>query len=221
RKVIDSGVLGRIVQINVAASGFSRRWDWQTLQELDGGNLLNTGPHPLDQVLRLLDSPVMPEVHCFMDRANTYGNAEDHVLVVLRAPRRPLIHLEVSSCCAYPSFVYNVYGTRGGLKGNSSHLDWKYFYPSRSPKHKATRKPIATAEGLPAYCREKLKWTERSWDVPPRKKDLFGSMAGKFYSMLYKTLTTGAPLVITPQHVRQQIAIIQACQKQNPHIYKR
>ena len=53
RKVIDSGVLGRIVQINIAFNGFSRRWDWQTLQEYDGGNLLNTGPHPLDQALQL------------------------------------------------------------------------------------------------------------------------------------------------------------------------
>ncbi|MFA5291714.1 MAG: Gfo/Idh/MocA family oxidoreductase, partial [Phycisphaerae bacterium] len=49
KKVIESGVLGRIVQINVAFSGFARRYDWQTLQKFMGGNLLNTGPHPLDQ----------------------------------------------------------------------------------------------------------------------------------------------------------------------------
>jgi hypothetical protein len=27
--------------IKVAANGFARRWDWQTLQEYGGGNLLN------------------------------------------------------------------------------------------------------------------------------------------------------------------------------------
>lgn len=48
RKVIDSGVLGDIVQINIRFNGFSRRYDWQTLTEFDGGNLLNTGPHPLE-----------------------------------------------------------------------------------------------------------------------------------------------------------------------------
>ncbi len=31
-EVIESGVLGRIVQIRMAWHGFSRRWDWQTLQ---------------------------------------------------------------------------------------------------------------------------------------------------------------------------------------------
>jgi scyllo-inositol 2-dehydrogenase (NADP+) len=47
-KVIDSGVLGRIVQISIAFNGFARRWDWQCVQAFNGGNLLNTGPHPLD-----------------------------------------------------------------------------------------------------------------------------------------------------------------------------
>jgi len=221
RKVIASGVLGRIVQVNVAANGFSRRWDWQTLREFNGGNLLNTGPHPLDQALRLLDSPEMPKVSCFMDRANTYGDAEDHVLLTLRAEGRPLIHLEVSSCCAYPTFGYNIYGTRGGLKADASHMDWKYYRADRAPKQKLTRRPICQPDGTPAYCREKLTWVEKSWDVPPRKKDLFGSMAGMFYNMLYKTLTAGAPLEITPQQVRQQIAVIEECQRQNPQIYAR
>ena len=37
--------------------------------------------------------------------------------------------------------------------------------------------------------------------------------------MLYKTLTAGEPLEITSQQVRQQIAVIEECQRQNPHIY--
>ena len=41
----------------------------------------------------------------------------------------------------------------------------------------------------------------------------------EFYAMLYRTLTEGAPLEITPQHVRQQIAVIEEAQCQNPHIY--
>ena len=44
-------------------------------------------------------------------------------------------------------------------------------------------------------------------------------MSAAFYSMLHRTLTEGAPLEITPQQVRQQIAVIEECQRQNPHIY--
>src|SRR5687768_10202101 len=32
KKVIDSGRLGRIVQIKISHNGFARRWDWQTLK---------------------------------------------------------------------------------------------------------------------------------------------------------------------------------------------
>ena len=49
REVMNSGILGRIVMVKMAFNGFARRWDWQTLQEMCAGNLLNTGPHPLDQ----------------------------------------------------------------------------------------------------------------------------------------------------------------------------
>ncbi|MDW7658724.1 MAG: Gfo/Idh/MocA family oxidoreductase, partial [Bacillota bacterium] len=38
REIIDSGDLGRIVQISIAFSGYARRWDWQCLQEYNGGN---------------------------------------------------------------------------------------------------------------------------------------------------------------------------------------
>src|SRR4051794_28216544 len=40
RKVIESGVLGEVVQVNIAYNGFSRRYDWLTLTAEMGGNLL-------------------------------------------------------------------------------------------------------------------------------------------------------------------------------------
>ena len=53
KEVIHSGVLGRIVHIGIQFNGFARRWDWQCCLEFNGGNLANTGPHPLDQALNL------------------------------------------------------------------------------------------------------------------------------------------------------------------------
>ena len=221
KKVIASGVLGRIVQISIASAGFARRWDWQTLQEYDGGSLLNTGPHLMDQALQLFGTDVTPQVSCYMDRATTFGDAEDHVSVTLRGEGRCFVTVEITSCCAYPSFTYNVYGTRGGLAGNASHIDWKYYTPSQAPRQRLTRSPICKPDGTPAYCRERLKWHTRSWDVPKSKRDLFGSMAAQFYSSLYGTLTRGAPLVVKPEEIRQQIAVIEQCHRQNPQIYGR
>ncbi len=216
RQIMDSGVLGRIVQISIAYNGFSRRWDWQTLQEYNGGNLLNTGPHPVDQALQLSGTDVMPKITCIMDRANTFGDAEDYVKLLLYGHGRPTIDLEISSCCAYPSFTYNVQGTLGGLKGSMTHLDWKYYIPLEAPEQHLVRTPVSKPDGTPAYCRENLIWHEESWDLPQeQKEDLFYWMAKSFYEMLYRTLTNGAPLEITPLQIRQQIAVMEECHRQN------
>ncbi len=216
KKVVDSGVLGRIVQVSIAFNGFARRWDWQCIQDFYGGNLLNTGPHPLDQALRFLDYDGMPDVYCIMDRTNTFGDAEDYVKLIMRAPERPVIDLEISSCCAYPSFTYNVQGTQGGLDGSMTHIKWKYFKPSEAPKRELIPTPLSKEDGTPAYCREELKWYEESWDVPEEQSDLFKTISQGFYDMLYKTLTEDAPLEITLEQVRQQIAVIEECHRQNP-----
>jgi len=216
KKILESGVLGRIVQISIAFNSFARRWDWQTLQAFNGGNLLNTGPHPLDQALQLFGDDVEPEVLCIMDRANTFGDAEDYVKLILKAPNHPVVDLEISSCCAYPSFTYNVQGTRGGLKGSMEHIEWKYFKQEEAPKQVLIRTPLMNADGTPKYCSEELKWYQESWDVPESQKNMFLTMSKAFYEMLYKTLTEGAPLEITPEQVRRQIAVIEECHRQNP-----
>ncbi len=216
RKVIDLGVLGRIIQISVSFNGFSRRWDWQTFQENYAGSLLNTGPHPLDQALQLFGTDIMPQVKCIMDRVNTFGDAEDYVKIILTGKGRPVIDLEISSCCAYPCFTYNIQGSRGGFKGTMTQADWKYFKADEAPNQKLFRQPLETEDGTPAYCKETLTWYEDSWKVPEEQSDMVLTMTGEYYDMLYRTLTEGTPLEVTLEEVRQQIAVIEECHKQNP-----
>lgn len=216
KEIAEAGILGRIVQVSIAFSGFARRWDWQCIQAYNGGNLLNTGPHPLDQALRFLDFQGMPSVLCKMDRANTFGDAEDYVKLILTAPGRPLVDLEISSCNAYPCFTYHIQGTRGGLKGSMTHLDWKYYSPDEAPPQTLIPTPLMQADGTPAYCVENLVWHEDHWDVPESQQNLFGTITGIYYDMLYRTLTEGTPLLVTHGQVRQQIAVIEECHRQNP-----
>jgi scyllo-inositol 2-dehydrogenase (NADP+) len=166
KEILESGVLGRIVNISFGGGSLSRRWDWQTLQEYNGGSLLNTGPHVLDRALSLFGFDIMPDVTCVMDRANTFGDAEDYVKLMLRAPGRPVVELEISSCCPYRKDMLNVQATRGGLKMTNDDVEWKYFIPEEAPKQKLTREPINNPEGLPAYCSEKLKIYEEKWEKP-------------------------------------------------------
>jgi len=232
RKVIASGVLGRIVQISIGFNGFGRRWDWQTLQAYNGGSLMNTGPHPLDQALVLFGDG-LPEVRSYMDRANTFGDAEDHVKVILSGAGHPLIDLEVSSCCPYSAFTYRIGATRGGLSGTTTALEWKYFKPSEAPKQKLIEAPLRNANGLPIYPRETLTWHTGKWPEsapvdgkastaeysPAKAATASAKPVALFYDMLLRTLQHGVPLEITPEQIRRQAAVIEVCQKQNPAIY--
>jgi len=209
-KVLDSGVLGEIRQIRICANGYARRWDWQTVQEYKGGNLLNTGPHFVDQAVCLLDFKV-PEVTCAMGRANTFGDAEDYVKVLLQAKGKPVIDLEISSCDAYPGDMYNIAGTRGGLAGGGGGLRWRYFDPKKAPKQKLLRSPLPG----PSYCREELKLTEKTWKPSKAQQNSFQYMSKCFYDQLFKVLRDGAPLLVTPQQVRVQMHVMEACHQQN------
>lgn len=215
RRVLDSGVLGEIAQVSIAFSGFSRRYDWQTLTREMGGNLLNTGPHPLDQALQLFGTDRMPEVTCFMRRTTTLGDADDHVLLILSGEGRPLLHLEISSCDRYAGPTYKVYGSRGGLAGDTRRLEWQYYDAATAPALQLTTTPLNKPDGTPAYCSDALEWRREEWTAP-EGTGLFETMSAAFYAMLHRTLTEGAPLEITPQQVRQQVAVIEEARRQNP-----
>lgn len=215
RRVIDSGVLGRLIQVSIEFNGYARRWDWQCCQDFYGGSLLNTGPHPLDQALDILNyREGMPNIMCKMDRVNTFGDAEDYVKLILTAPDRPLIDLEISSCDAYPSFTYNIMGSHGGLKGGMNEIRWRYFKPEEAPEQHIIRTPLCDKDGYPVYCSEQLKWYEEEWST--ENTGTFTDAVDKLYQMVYNHLVNGAELVVTPQQVRQQIAVIEECHKQNP-----
>lgn len=207
REVIESGILGRVVLIRFAVHGFGRRWDWQTLREFGGGSLNNTGPHFLDQALELLGD-AEPEIFCHLERTLTSGDAEDHCKVILRAPGAPMIDLEITSSCAYPQDTYLVMGTSGGLTGNPRSLRWKYVDWSKMPPRPVDRSPVVGR----AYNREELDWKEESWERP----EDYPPEVFLFYRDLYETLRHSSPLVITPESVRRQVAILQKCHELCP-----
>ena len=212
QKVVNSGVLGEIRLVKIAFNGFARRYDWQTLQAYNAGGLYNTGPHPLDQALGFIGRDITPNVWCKMDTVCTLGDAEDFCKLLLSYPGRPTIDLEVCSNTNFSPYTYLIYGTYGSLMGSMSHIDWKYYVPEEAPPIKLIKEPLPG----PSYCSDKLVFHEEHWDVPDEDKDLFNSMAVRFYNNLYDALTTGAALAIPPEQVLQQIAVIEECHRQNP-----
>lgn len=217
REIVESGVLGRIVQVKITTSSFGRRWDWQTLQENVAGSLYNSGPHPVGQALEFLHSyDSMPQVFCWMDRVNTFGDAEDFVKMILRAPDRPLVEVEISCCDAYVPYTFDVQGSCGTLIANAQGIRWKYFKPEEAPCQKLIRTPLADAQGLPIYCAESLKWYEETLDASNIVDNVFADATRRMYDDVYDHLVHGKPLGVTLKQVRQQIAVMEEAHRQNP-----
>lgn len=213
REILASGVLGRIIQVNVAFSGYSRRWDWQCSQRYYGGSMLNTGPHPFEQILTLLDYDGMPQIMSKLDRVNTYGDAEDYVKVIMTAPDRPLFDIEISPADAFSDYTYKIQGDRGTLKSTAKTIKYKYFDAAAETDHKLQFEPITKPDGTPAYCSEKLTWHEEEENVAGT---VFTSAVDEFYTMVYDHLENGGELIIKPEKIRQLIAIMEKIHADNP-----
>lgn len=207
REIIQSGLLGRVVQIRIAESRFSRRWDWQTLQKFGGGSLNNTGAHFLDQALQLF-GPAEPEILVHLDRTLTLGDADDHVKLVLKAPGAPTIDIEISSCDAFPPPTWHVIGTQGSLTGSTKSLRWRWIDPAELPPRVLDIRPTPDR----SYNRDELIWHEDSWELTGSLDDAYRG----FYHDLFATIRQGAPLAITPQSVRRVMWLQEECHRRAP-----
>jgi len=205
KEVIKSGKLGRILLIRMAWHSFSRRWDWQTLRKFGGGTLNNTGPHALDQALQLF-GPEKPSIFCVMDRALSLGDADDHVKIVLRGKKAPLVDVEISSACAYPQENWLVMGTRGGLHGTFTQLSWKYFSPEEAPERKLSTQPTPDR----SYNADSIPWKkEETWSMNEKEKN-YGL---NFYRDLFGSLREGKPLLVTPESARRVVWLTEQCHR--------
>jgi predicted dehydrogenase len=210
REIIASGCLGRIIHARIDYSGFGRRWDWQCRRDFWGGNLLNTGPHPMDQAIVLFGENT-PRVFARLVCDNPFGDADNYASVTLWDHNKPTIEVVVSSFAAYPlGERYNIGATFGGLSGGAKELRWRYFKPEAAPEHS---KSTGWSEGR-SYCGEKLEWIEESWQLEKDSK----SIDQLFYDKVYDILCNGAAPEITLDQVRRQIAVMEEAHRQNPDL---
>ena len=173
---------------------------------MGGGTLNNNGIHLLDCALQLI-SEKEPEIFCHLDRALTLGDADDHVKLILKAPEEPLIDIELSSACAYPTETWLVIGTCRTLIGTPAELKWRYIKPEELPPRTVDKQSTPDR----SYNREELRFYEESWQL--EKDSVTPEMS--FYNDLYNTIRKGAPLAVTPQEVRKRIAILERCHQMN------
>lgn len=211
KSVLGSGRLGRIVEIKCNRSAFGRRNDWVMRKAKGGGQHNVWGSHTIDQCLQLAGSPVK-EVFSDLQCTVTPGDADDHCKIVVRCENGVLIDAEISNAMVFPPQPeWMIAGTQGGLVSDSHGIRVKWFDPAVAP---AIAMQDGPAAGRSYGSPEILPWQEAVTPLPKTRGFVV------FYDNVADAIRTGAPLAITPESVRETIAVLETCRRQNPGIWQ-
>ena len=205
--ILAEGKIGRPIKITCCFHNFARRWDWQTLNRFDGGALRNTGIHALDQAMEFLGETddAGPKLMSHLDRAISSGDAEDFANVTLCGTTGPLIQVEVGHCFARPHPRWNVVGEQGAIVSDTDNQGVAVRWTDLSELPSRDVDPTPTADR--SYNSETYKWQEENRKLTGNETSSFHA----FYEDLHAHLTQSSPLTVTPQSVRERIAIIERC----------
>lgn len=214
KELADSGKLGDIKQVSVFFNGFARRWDWQTLQSRMGGNAYNTGPHPIGLALAFLgfDENVKVE-YSKLDRGLTSGDADDYAKIILTAPGKPVVDVEISSLDAFCDFNVKIQGSRGTHKTTITKYQTKYIVDGENPERAPIYESIKLPDHLPTYCSETLVAHDESGEHVGTSFDI---AVRDYYTMMYNRIKFGTPLTVTPEMAAKVISVIETIHAQNP-----
>lgn len=213
-RLVKDGTLGDVKQISIRYNGLARRWDWQTLQKCMGGSAYNTGPHPVAMGLGFLDFDKNTKVvYSKLDTCLTSGDAEDYVKILLSAPNKPLVDIEMNSIDAFCDYTLKIQGSKGTLKNTPKHYELKYLVDGENPEKPVQEHFLEDENGNPLYCEEELKVHEESGDYEGTAFDV--GTAG-IYDNLYYVITEGRELVVPLYQSAMTINVIEEAHAENP-----
>jgi len=214
KEIAESGILGEIKQIDVSFSNFARRWDWQTAQVTMGGNVYNTGPHPIGIALGLLDFDKNFKVEFSkLDRVLNSGDSDDYAKIILSAPGKPVVDVEINSNDAFPAATVKILGSRGSYSSNTGSWQLKYIVDGENPERELVLDSLKDENGYPIYCSESLNWHV---DEGKLTGDAFNVGTMGFYEMMYNAITKNAEMSVKPEHAAMIISVIEQAHAQNP-----
>ena len=201
RETIDSGILGRVFEIQLAWCQFARRNDWQTLKKNGGGNLHNTGPHITDFALNLADGPVsslMADVRHVKDA----GDADDHAHLFIKTESGQVVDLQITTSRALNGPRTVLLGSQGTLQAmDDKTAKLKFFDPAAVP-------PLEVIDELAVAGRrygndDVLPWQEEERQIEPSKA------IGSFHDNVWSVLREGGEMVVKPGEAAEVLRTIE------------
>jgi len=215
-KAVEEGKIGEPLQVSVRYNGFGRRWDWQTLQCEVAGGLFNTGPHPVGIALKFLDySDDTKVVFSRLGNGLTSGDSDDYAKLILEAPGKPVVDVEVSSHDAYSQYNIKIHGTKGTFQCKLSEYKLIYIDEEASPARPVIRGFLSDENNMPAYCVDAGRVThEESGEFSGRAA--WVEATRDLYEELYYKITEGKPMTVTPEMAAKVVNVMETVHAQNP-----
>lgn len=213
KELMESGKLGNIQQVSIRFNGFARRWDWQTLQVKNGGGIYNTGPHPIGFACDILGfSDEIKVEYSKIACCLTSGDSDDYAKMILTAPDKPVVDLEVTSVDAYAPFNLKIIGSKGCAAISIPGYKMKYVVDGENVDRPVIFETLRTEDGMPTYCAEQLVAHEEEGKF---EGSAFDHGTKTLYDTVYDAIVNGTPLPIGPEHAAKIINVIETVHAQN------
>jgi predicted dehydrogenase len=214
--IIAAGLLGKIHVVKLSKyHAFMRRNDWQMRLDCGGGQLSVWGPHLIDQGLQLIGTPVR-EVHGYLRRILTPGDADDHVRITLVGENDVVAELEISNSVALPGPYCTILGDRGTLMygQEQEHIHLKYLDPQFQWPEASAHAETPVLGG--AMCAEQeLPWIEETRKVEP-VTNMWEQVEVEIARHLYNTLRKQVPFPIKSTEALEVFRVTELVKQQNP-----
>ena len=202
QKVIKSGILGKLFMIKRAVTGFSRRQDWQCLRKYGGGVLNNTGVHSVDQLMTLVDSPVV-SVWGDMQQINNPGDVEDYTKIVFRCESGLVVDYDVGTVCAAPLCPWVLLGENGTMWIQNGQATIKYFDRSQLPKLEVVDSHQVATRG---YFKDNIPWQEKTEPAEAKSER-------NFYDYIFDAVRNGKPPFVSAESCRDVLDVMERAKK--------
>ena len=203
KKTLEDGTIGKPYFIESRVQGSRGAvYGWRGHKINGGGMVLDWCAHLVDQLLMMIDSPV---VSVYAHLVELFSEVDDNVQVILRFENGIMAHIEVSTNCLINQARWHVSGSEGTLQINDwdcsgkivkaksgTELEWTddIVYTEAGPTRTMAPRPKITTEELPLP------------EVSPNWSDYYRNIAG--------TIRGQEELIVKPEQVLRNMKVIDA-----------
>ena len=204
KKVLDSGKLGRLVEVHFRYDRFREAIGPKVAKEtpIPGSGLMyDLGPHLLDAAISVFGKPLQWTKRLGHFRENT--QVDDYMHINLSYPEEMQVFLTTSLLVADAQPAFIVHGTKGSYVKQRTDIQEKQLLEGMNPDNPLFGIEEAGKEGILTTINE--NGTKLQEKIAPIKSSYMDIFEG-----VYQTIREGKPYPITEEQIVQQLEILES-----------